>query len=196
MEMKTVKRMLAVLALIALTVSCSNDNDTPAKTGYTEQSPLQGYLTATGFNQKLIEINNSPSIYEHGFSFKPKVTGKMTAIIAKLPDDVNVRVTIWDKQAGIPYRTGILNITQSAVEFTQAVDIDLVKDKEYMITVNSNDWYIHSKTDNSATVYPLTVGDIEITGFAYKAGSAQAMPDGFVMNYCLGDLSFKFLQTE
>lgn len=197
--MKIVKRILAIVVTTMLFISCSNDDATPLTPVVpvpVEQNPLSGYLAATGFNQKLTEVGNAPSSSEYGFSFKPKVTGKMTAIIAKLPDDMNVRVTIWDKQTGTPYRTGVLNITQIATEFTQVVDIDLVKDKEYMITVNNNNWYKHARTDGSNATYPLAVGDIVITGYGYKPGTAQAMPNIFVSNYYSGDLSFKFLQTE
>lgn len=197
--MKIVKTILAILVPTFLFISCNNDDATPltpVAPAPVAQNPFPGYLAATGFNQNQNVVSNAATYYEYGFSFKPKVTGKITAIVAKLPDDVNVRVTIWDKQAGIPYKTGILNVTQTAIEFTQVVDIDLVKGKEYMITVNSNDWYTHAKSDASETTYPLTVGNIEVTGYGYKEGSAQEMPNTFVTNYCLGDLSFKFLQTE
>lgn len=193
--MKTIKRILAIFTLTVVLVSCSNDDNPPAETGYQVQNPLPGYLTATGFNQSLSEIGNGLD-YEYGIAFKPSVKGKITAIVAKLPDDVNVRVTIWDKFTGIAIRTGILNITQSGVEFVQPVDIDLIKDKEYMITVNGNDWYRHSRTDNANIAYPIVSGDITITGYGYKSGTAQVIPDTFPLNFYSGDLSFKFQQTE
>ena len=193
--MKTIKRILAIFTLTVVLVSCSNDDNPPAETGYQEQNPLAGFLAASGFNQSISEVGNGLD-YEYGIAFKPTVKGKITAIVAKLPDDVMVGVTIWDKAAGTVYRDGILNVTQSGVEFTQPVDIELEKNKEYMITINSNDWYRHAKSDNSNVAYPFALGDISITGYGYKSGTAQVMPDTFPLNFYSGDLSFKFQQTE
>jgi hypothetical protein len=71
----------------------------------------------------------------------------MTAIIAKIPDvHPGMRVTIWDNTSKTVLRTVTIDITSTGVEFTKAISsLDLVKDKEYSITFNSNDWYDHRK---------------------------------------------------
>ncbi len=158
-----------------------------------EQNPLAGYLTASGFDQKLTPRLNIGD-YEFGYSFIPLVNGKMTAIVAKIPDiHAAMRVTIWDKTAGTVLRTETLDITSSGVEVTKSISaLDLMKDKEYFITFNSDDWYDHRKTDGSNVVYPFTVGDIKITGYSYIDGAAQAMPTSPQLSYYAGDVSFKF----
>jgi hypothetical protein len=169
--MKTIKTLSVVLFLSIFSISCSKDDKavTPAATpqAIPTQDPLAGYLTASGFNQKLTNILDSGD-YEFGYSFIPLVNGKMTAIVAKIPDvHSGMRVTIWDKATATVLRTELVDITSSGVEITKNITaIDLVKDKEYMITFNSNDWYDHRKTDASDVTYPFTVGDIKVTGYS------------------------------
>ena len=181
---------LSVLFLFVTIASCKKSK-VPAPAP--EQNPLAGYLAATGFDQKST-ANTNAGDYEFGYSFIPLVDGKMTAIIVKIPDiRTALRVTIWDKVAGTILRTETMDITSSGVEVTKTISaLDLVKDKEYFITFNSNDWYDHRKTDGSATTYPITVGDIKITSYSYKSGTAQAMPNTPQLNYYAGDCSFKF----
>lgn len=193
--MKTIVKIIVTFSVIFLAISCNND-DNPQSTPVPmapEQNPLEGYLSATGFNQITSNYINSGN-YEFGFSFIPLVNGKMTAIVIKIPDNqTNTRVTIWDKVAETVIRTEIIDALSADVEVTKTIAaIDLVKDKEYIITFNSNDWYDHRKTDNSNVTYPFTSGDIKITSYAYKSGTAQQIPNSVVTNYYAGDCSFKF----
>jgi hypothetical protein len=195
--MKTIKTLSVVLFLSIFSISCSKDDKavTPAATpqAIPTQDPLAGYLTASGFNQKLTNILDSGD-YEFGYSFIPLVNGKMTAIVAKIPDvHSGMRVTIWDKATATVLRTELVDITSSGVEITKNITaIDLVKDKEYMITFNSNDWYDHRKTDASDVTYPFTVGDIKVTGYSYIDGTTQTLPNSPQTAYYAGDVSFKF----
>ncbi|MEO7991994.1 MAG: hypothetical protein ABI663_20755 [Chryseolinea sp.] len=70
--------------------------------------------------------------------------------------------------------------------------MDLIKNKEYFITMNSNDYYYYTKTDGSDVSYPFTVGDIKITSYSYRNGADQVMPDTPETDYYAGDVSFKF----
>lgn len=161
-----------------------------------EQNPLAGYLSASGFNQDTTQYVNSGS-YEFGISFKPMVDGKITAIIVKIPDiQMNMRVTIWDKNSATILRTELMDITSSGVDITKNISaLTLVKNTEYMITFNSDDWYDRRKTDNSNVTYPFTVGDIFITGYAFVGGATQQIPTVSTFNYYAGDLSFKFQKS-
>ena len=186
-----------LLSLFAITTfcatSCSKD-DNPAPVVLAPlQDPLSGYLTASGFIQKTINQVNAGN-YEFGYSFIPSVNGKMTEIVVKIPDAQSaMRVTIWDKAARTVIRTETIDLPSSGVEaIKQIVAIDLIKDKEYFITYNGNDWYQRSKTDNSAATYPFTVGDIKVTSYAFSSGTAQTMPNTVVTTYYAGDCSFKF----
>lgn len=183
---------LSVLILFVTIASCKKDKD-PDPVPAPEQNPLAGYLAASGFDQKTTNQVNAGD-YEFGYSFIPLVNGKMTAIVAKIPDvRPGMRVTIWDKVAGTILRTEIMDITSSGVEVTKPIAaLDLVSGKEYFITFNSNDWYDRRKTDNSNVTYPFTVGDIKITSYSYKGGTAQSIPNTPQLNYYAGDCSFKF----
>ena len=185
-------------SLLAIALSCSKDDDpvvepTPI---FPEQNPLAGYLAASGFDQRLTNQVNLTD-YEFGFSFIPTANGKMTAIVAKIPDvRLAMRVTVWDKVAGTILRTESIDITAAGVEVTKAITaLDLVKDKEYFLTFNSNDWYDHRRTDSANVTYPFTVGDIKITSYSFKDGTAQVIPNSPQLSYYAGDISFKFQKS-
>ncbi len=179
-----------VLLLIITMVSCKKDKDPVVEP---EQNPLAGYLTASGFDQKISNQVNA-SDFEFGFSFTPLVNGKITAIVAKIPDvRAGMRVTIWDKATAAILRTELMDINSSGVEVKKTISpLDLVSTKEYFITFNSNDWYDHRKTDGLSVTYPFTVGDIKVTSYSYKGGATQTLPNISPTNYYAGDCSFIF----
>ena len=197
--LKTGRFLLKSALLLSLSLSvinCSKD-DAPAPTPPVVVAPLQdplaGYLAASGFNQKITTSINGAD-YEDGYSFIPLVNGKMTAIVVKIPDArLGLRVTVWDKVAGTVIITETIDVATAAVEVTKQITaLDLVKDKEYFITMNTNDWYEYRKTDNTAVTYPFTVGDIKITSYRNKIGTAQAMPVNQAFTFYSGVCSFKF----
>lgn len=195
--MKILIAIFATTILSIITFSCSKD-DTPAPAPVAPilaplQDPLQGYLTASGFIQKKDVLVNR-SDFEFGYSFIPLVNGKMTAIIVSLPDSRSgLRVTIWNKATATAIRTENIDVPVANVDLIKQITaLDLVKDKEYFLTINSNDWYERKKTDVTDVVYPFTVGDIKITASGYTVGTSQTMPTIFPVNFYSGDCSFKF----
>lgn len=202
--MKSKKNIFSILtiALLATTfiisiASCNKDDDKPAAPVYQEQNPLATYLSLSGFNQEAVNQIDADD-YEFGFAFKPQVKGKITGLVMKLPaESTTIRVTIWNKQTGAIVRTENVTNIIANTEITKTIpDLVLVKDTEYMITMNSNDWYRRKKTSGAAASYPITAGDISITNSGYKSGSSQTIPNQFEVNYYAGDLSFKFIRTE
>ena len=196
--MKTIQTTITILAIIIFTFSCSKD-DAPAPIRPVVLAPLQDplpeYLAVTGFDQKVTEIIDEPSNAERGFSFIPLINGKITAIVVKMPsvNNTGMRVTIWDKIANVVLRTETINITTANTVTTKTITaLDLLKNKEYFITFNSNNRYKREKTNGSNATYPIAVGDILITGFSYQNGLSQSMPIYSVSNYMSGDCSFKF----
>ncbi len=193
--MKTFKIVIAILVTSIIIISCSKDDPAPTPVQPVviapEQNPLPGYLIATGLSQITPNVNSSD--YEMGFSFIPLVNGKITAVVVKIPDArLAMRVTFWDKTTATPIRTQTFNFPTAGVELTQPISpLDLVKDKEYMISFNTNDWYEHKKPTGNA-VYPVTVGDIKITGYSFIIGTAQVMPTISPTTIYEGDCSFKF----
>lgn len=196
--MKTIKIFLSITILATVLFSCSKDDDnqvipTPV---VNEQNPLSGYLTATGFNEKTDNVINNVD-FELGLSFIPQANGKITELIVKIPDvHPDMRITVWDKATAAILRTELIDVTSSGVEIKKLIaPLDLVKDKEYMITYNTNDWYSHHRNDSFGVTYPVTVADVKITSFGYKSGTTQALPDTFIASLYAGDLSFTFVKS-
>ncbi|WES98538.1 hypothetical protein P2W68_02755 [Chryseobacterium arthrosphaerae] len=177
--------------------SCSKDDDeiiTPVM--YAVENPLNKYHEAAGFTVTTNFINSGN--YEFGLAFSPDVKGKMTAITVKLPDtNASLRVTVWDYTAKTVLRTETVNVTASNTLITKEIsELALEKDKKYMITMNSNDWYKRSKPDNTNAVYPITAGNIKILEYKWGSGTAQTFPAMTSLDYNGGDLSFNFQQVD
>jgi hypothetical protein len=188
--LKTLQTTIAILLVSIFALSCSKDDEAISP----EQNPLTGFLEQTGFNQKeLLRIDN-PNFIEIGLAFIPLVNGKITAVVVKLPvKKLDVRVTIWDKVTESVLWTETIDITTANAEITKAITpLSLTKDKEYIISFNVTDCFRRRNTAGLEVAYPFTIGDIKITSFNYKGGSAQDMPTNTDSLEYLGDCSFKF----
>lgn len=146
----------------------------------------------------MVELRTIVLSSEFGLAFSPNVKGQINAITVKIPNvNSNLRVTIWDYTTQTVLRTETVNITSSNVTTTKTISpLALEKDKKYMITMNSTDWYKEHKADNSAATYPVTAGNIKIWEYRWVGGSAQTFPTNPDPTYYAGDLSFVFQQTE
>lgn len=192
--MKTLKTIFTLLITAALAISCSSDKDDAPK--FKTENPLEAYYTATGFNTSTNFINSGD--YEFGLVFTPTVKGKIKAITLKLPA-VNpaVRVTIWDYTSKAVLRSETVNVVAADAVVTKDInELALDKDKKYMITMNSNDWYNKNKVDKSNAVYPIVAGNITFNEYRWIGGTAQTFPTTVSSSYNAGDLSFDFQQTE
>jgi len=192
--MKTLKTIFTLLITAALAISCSNDKDDAPK--FKTENPLEAYYAATGFNTSTNFINSGD--YEFGLVFTPTVKGKIKAITLKLPA-VNpaVRVTIWDYASKAVLRSETVNVVAADAVVTKEInELALDKDKKYMITMNSNDWYNKNKVDKSNAVYPIVAGNITFNEYRWIGGTAQTFPTTVSSSYNAGDLSFDFQQTE
>ena len=199
---KNVTTGLFITTLFSM-ASCSK-SDTPAAAPvattpvvYQEENFLNSYLTTSSLNQTTTNYVNSGD-NELGTEFVPLVKGKITGFLVKLPDpNSNLRITIWDKATGSSLATIMGNIaTANTLTPVFFPGFDLVKNKEYAITMNTNDWYNRKKTDGTAVTYPITVGNIKVLSYKYKSGTAQSYPDTQNNTVYSGDLSFNFLRTE
>lgn len=183
---------LVLLLCLALPLgSCNSDDDKNEPVKET-QDPLSGFLSAAGLTKSIDKINVYAS--EFGMAFIPTANGQITAITAKIPNSQSaMRITLWDKQTKTVLKTETIDVAAAGVESIKTVSgWMLEKNKEYMFTVNSKDWYSHTKSDGSAIIYPITVGDIKITNYGYANGTTQEMPTSMVSTYFGGDFSFKF----
>ncbi|WP_269234409.1 hypothetical protein [Flavobacterium flavigenum] len=192
--MKTLKSIFTILSIAIFTVSCSSDDDNSPK--FKTENPLAEYYTKTGFTTVSNFVNSGD--YEFGLVFTPTVKGKITAITLKLPaTNPNLRVTIWDYDAKTVLRSETLNVATADVEVKKVIsELNLEKDKKYLISMNSNDWYKKNKADNSAATYPIVAGNITFNEYRWLSGTAQIFPTSISATYNAGDLSFDFQQTE
>jgi hypothetical protein len=194
------KIILVAVLFTAIFASCKKDS-APAVIPpivYVEENPLSGFLATTGYNQ-LSTVGNYPTKFEEGFSFKANVKGKINALVMKLPvANSSLRITIWDKATAAVLRTENVNVPTANTEATISISaFDIVKDREYLISMWTNDDYARSRTDNSAAAYPITVGNISILDCAYKlVATGQVFPNLSSAKFYYGDISFKFQQTE
>jgi hypothetical protein len=194
--MKSVKKICAV-ALVLFAMSCKKDDD-PVPVIYAEENPLNAFLAASGYNQVQVSKINNSITYETGFSFKPTVKGNINSIYVLIPaPNASLRVTIWESVTKTVLRTEILNVASANVPVTKTIaPLELTKDKEYVITMNTDDFYLREKTNGQAAVYPFQVGKILVTDYRERIGTAQVFPEGTQPDYYYGNCSFVFQQTE
>lgn len=188
--------MLA-LSTVALATSCSKDDDEqPTPVVYNEENPLDKYHELAGFTTTSNFINAGD--YEFGLTFSPNVKGKINALVVKLPDvNTNLKVTIWDFNTKTVLRTETVSVPTANTVVTKSIpELSLEKDKKYVITMNSNDWYKRSKADNSNATYPITSGNIKVLEYRWIGGTTQVFPTNVSLNYNGGDLSFNFQQVD
>ena len=180
--------------------SCSSDDDVKNETTFTEENFFAGYLQATGFDEEVevVELPNFIEGSEFGLDFTPKSKGKITALKVKLPTvSPTLRITIWNKQTNAILRTEVLNVATANTELTFDVpDIELIKDNQYAITMNTTHYYSRKNTANESVNYPILVGNIQINAYKFNFGSSQTYPTEVGDNFYDGDLSFDFLQIE
>ncbi|MDR6760946.1 hypothetical protein J2Y38_001144 [Flavobacterium sp. 2755] len=194
--MKTIKTLFILLTVSIFTISCSSDDDKDNTPKFETENPLAVYYTQTGFSTVTNFINAGD--YEFGLVFTPTVKGNLKAITLKLPAvNPTLRVTIWDYASKAVLRSETLNVATADVQVTKEISVlGLEKDKKYMITMNSNDWYKKNKADLTNVTYPIVAGNITFNEYRWIGGTAQTFPTNVSANYNAGDLSFEFQQTE
>ena len=183
------------IAFVIFGFSCSKKED--PKPAFQEENFLQGYLTATGFNEQT-STNSYLDTYDFGLEFTPLVTGAITSLHVKLPVAANaVQIIIWDKENGIILKTETIDVTVVDKVFSKTIaNIPLTKGKFYAITVRSKDVYFRSKTSSGSAIYPVTISNIKITDNIAKLATSSGYPPPLGYFNYLGDASFNFIQTQ
>jgi hypothetical protein len=104
-------------------------------------------MVSSGVNQKVVDSINIGPFYEFCFSLKSTIMGKINSIIVKIPDvNTAVGVPLWDLKTGTVIKSEIVNVPGAAVTIEKAnARNTLIKDKEYFISVNNDDWFIQQK---------------------------------------------------
>lgn len=196
------KSILIILSIVLF--SCNKNEDNPAQSKiYPEENPIAEFITATRINEFGAIVNtSSTSPKEIGFSFKPLVSGNLNSVFLRIPDiGDSVRITIWDVATRFPIYTGdnIKNLSNKASGNIFIINpIKLIKNKEFMITMNTTSYYEYRRNDYSNINYPVTNGNILITGFYYAItpNGNRVFPLNSYQNLFQGNVSFNFQRTE
>ena len=192
--MKNLFKIITILLLLTTIFSCSKDESKP--TIYPEENPMQGILTKTGFNQVSPHLDY-PST-EFGFSFKPSVKGKINAFVVKIPSsNSNIRATLWDVATKTVIRTEVIEVTNANSSTTKTIiPIELTINKEYLLSINTNQYYDYFEINDAVANYPLAINNIVITNCSFLETSNQTFPTISLDTEIFGDISFNFQRTE
>lgn len=195
--MKTLKLFIAFLSILFVTTSCSKDDEnttTNSPTNYPEENPYQTFLNSSGIDDN---YNSGSGYHEAGLKFKPSVNGKINKLFIKLPaNKTDLRITVWDVSSQAVLRTETIESITAGVEASKSITpLSLEKNKEYIVSFNSNSWYQRNNTDSNIP-YPITIGSIVYTGFQSIPTTSQSYPSDSHPTAIAGDVSFTFQRTE
>ena len=167
---KFIFKISLLLAILLTMINCKNDKNTdpapPPAASQTTQDPLEGFLVQSGLIEKKVSLINN-GFNESGFSFIPKTNGNIIALVLTLPAaNEELRVTIWNKKTGKVLITEMVNFPKADVEVVKVIaPLVLVEGTEYLISMNTDDWYSFTRNDGKAISYPFSVGDITVTSY-------------------------------
>lgn len=191
---------LLLLTTIILVFACKKNKDTkieePVKQ---DENPVPAFYDKGGFNASVTAMFGQPN-YELGLSFKPLTYGILKTVSIKLPANLNRnRITLWDKATGailFTWRVPILTDTSPKNECIISLETPfaLTQNKEYILSMNASDWYVHRVKKFTTAVYPITVGSIQFLDYLESANSTtnQEIPSVIITDYVIGNLGFTF----
>ena len=158
---------------------------------------MESYLSITRLNEKIVPKIDDNFI-EMGTGFQPIEKGKTTAIKVKLPAKNNyLRVTIWDNDLAVKVREEYIIVPTANAMITKDIpDLDLVKGKQYTISMNTKDWFQYSRLNDANLTYPYVIGNILILNYKQYITTNQFFPTNEFSAFYTGDLSFDFQRTE
>ncbi len=188
--------LLYVTLIMLVVISCSKNDDTSPSVVYQEEIPLPGFLDASGFNAD-VNTASSAAYQECGLSFKPLEYGTINAITIKLPvNPGRIRVTVWDKATGSLLVTAriplILDYVSGTTYEVAITPFALTKNKEYVISMSTQNWTTRQRIGATDANYPITVGNVQFINFVSNLGQDLIMPSNINLSYVAGDLGFKF----
>jgi len=194
--MKNLRMLLYVTLIMLVVISCDKNDDTSPSVIYQEETPLPGFLDASGFNAD-VNTASSAAYQECGLSFKPLEYGTINAITIKLPvNPSRIRVTIWDKATGSLLVTAriplILDYVSGTTYEVAITPFALTKNKEYVISMSTQNWTTRQRIGATDANYPITVGNVQFINFVSNLGQDLIMPSNINLSYVAGDLGFKF----
>lgn len=201
--MKTLKTIIVILALSLGVLSCSKEDSAslaatpPAVVTpiiYGEENPHFAFISRM---PNITPYTNAiGGAAQMGYIFKCTEKGKINALIVKIPATNNaLKVYLWDKVTLALIKTEIVDVTTANVDITKVITpILLEKNKEYIITIFTDDYFFH-QANSGAVSYPVIAGNIQILGT--RSGYGDLCPQaGGSSNGYTGDISFNFQRIE
>ena len=140
--MKNSIKIITVLFLTIISISCSKDDDSTPPTVYESEDFYDGFITKAGLFSGST-VTGNPDFFEIGLVFKPLVTGKITQLRINIPTiQTPTLVTLWDKST----KTKIKSVNCGTIGISEDTpfdinDIVLVKNKEYVISMNVSKYF-------------------------------------------------------
>lgn len=192
------KTLFIWCAVLTLGTACSK-KDKPEPVVYGEEDPLPGFLARSFYSQETYAwINELGGMGQFGMSFIPLVNGKINSLVIKMPAaNEAIKVIIWDKATRSKIRVETVKVPAANTLVTKAITpLALVKDKEYVITMFTDDYYARNKTGNGVGSFPVVSGNIKVTGSVSGTVTNELFPLGGSGNQYFGDCSFLFQQTN
>lgn len=196
MQTKNISSTLVLVTMVLLTFfSCKKESTPITPVLYQEENPLNSFLTTTGLNLIATPFSNTTA-FEMGYAFKPKVKGIIKGLTVKLPYvNASLKVTIWDKATATVVRSTYVNVATANQDITVTIpNLELAQNTEYVISMYTNMFYNHKRTDNANVVFPVDAGNISITG-SYTNATTNMPATTNASSFC-GDFSFIFQQKQ
>lgn len=190
--MRQIFFLIAILSLATLGPSCNKYESADA---LPERSPMSS--TFLGNPNNIVTITGSGP-YEYGFKFAVSKNGQITRLGCKMPKTGNYRVTLWDMSVATPAvmaQATVVEPSDSTLSFADIVPVSVATNKNYFISIWSNDSWYRAVPLTSAFVYPITTGSIIIKGYQWSnaPSTPQVFPSTSEVTYVAGVPDLEFL---
>lgn len=114
--------------------------------------------------------NNTHIIYEYGLRFTVAQSGKIVKVGSRLPKAGAYRISIWDASTKTVIAQQYVAQTDANIQsWADIPALNLVADKQYFISVISDNWNDAYPKSGPPITYPIIKGDLKILAFAYAS---------------------------
>jgi hypothetical protein len=125
----------------------------------------------------LVTANNTNTIYEYGLRFVVTKNGKMVKVGAKLPKAGIYRISVWDVTTKtVLVQQYVDQISNNIQSWADIPALALEANKEYFISIISNNWNDAYPKVGTTVTYPISKGNLKILAFAYASQPTLTSP--------------------
>ena len=200
------KKLFVTIAVIAIGISsCKKDDNTNNGNNNnninygTSVEPIKEMLTFSIYNSPYLQTDAAVT---RANSFKSSIDGRVTHLGARLTKGTYT-VSLWDSSAQSILKTANVTVIDSTqFTYTDIDDVNIVKDKTYIIAVNTlpigatqaNKYWVYLII-NSSDDFPKTKGNITVLNnlTKYTSDRTSLFPADFVAKEAIAGIGgFKF----